>query len=149
MTRSEKPPGGPSVVTNQKLTDIRVATKGWIAHPRPQRLVAFDGRCLHGVVPGKGFREGRRVTLMMAFWEDIRIRRGVGPGSARPFPTNENQSWASHLVSPLADSDGYSDYESCVETDPIKLDMIYETLDGRPWKRGMGMPCYDEVFQGF
>ena len=89
------------------------------------------------------------MTLMMAFWEDIRIRRGVGPGSARPFPTNENQSWASHLVSPLADSDGYSDYESCVETDPIKLDMIYETLDGRPWKRGMGMPSYDEVFQGF
>jgi hypothetical protein len=52
-------------------------------------------------------------------------------------------------VSPLADSDGYSDYESCVETDPIKLDTIYETLDGRPWKRGMGMPSYDEVFQGF
>ena len=40
--------GGPSLVTNQKITDVRLATKGWMAHPRPRRLVAFDGRYLHG-----------------------------------------------------------------------------------------------------
>ena len=142
--------GGPSLVTNQKLTDSRVATQGWLAHPRSQRLVVFDGRYLHGVVPGKGVRDGRRVTLMMAFWDDIRIRDGDGPGSARPFPTsaiNNTSSWASQLVTPLSDS-SCSD-ESCVETDPIQLDTIYETLDGKPWKKGMCMPSYDEVFQGF
>ena len=26
-------PGGPSLVTNQKLADIRLATKGYMAHP--------------------------------------------------------------------------------------------------------------------
>jgi hypothetical protein len=29
----------------------------------------------------------RRVTLMMAFWKDIKIRPGTKPGSARPWPT--------------------------------------------------------------
>jgi hypothetical protein len=144
--------GGPSLVTNQKVTDSRVATQGWLAHPRSQRLVVFDGRYLHGVVPGKGVREGRRVTLMMAFWDDIRIRDGDGPGSTRPFPTSaisDTSSWASQLVIPLPGNSNNISYESCVETDPIQLDTIYETLNGKPWKRGMGMPSYDEVFQGF
>ena len=118
-----------------------------MAHAKPQRLVAFDGRFLHGVIPGKSYRKGRRVTLMMAFWEDIKIRSGVGPGSARPFPATNMPVWASQLTSPAIRECG--DYTSCVETSPIKLDVIYETLDGKPWKRGMGMPSYDQVFQGF
>lgn len=144
--------GGPSLVTNQKLTDIRLATKGYLAHPKAQRLVAFDGRYLHGVVPGKGFHKGRRVTLMLAFWENIQIREGVGPGSARPYPNKKNKKlpeWASQLVAPLDEKSDPFAYKSCVETDPIKLDVIYETLDGKPWKRGMGMPDYEQVFQGF
>ena len=151
-TTNEKyePVGGPSLVTNQKLTDIRLATKGWMAHPKPQRLVTFDGRYLHGVVPGKGVQTGRRVTLMIAFWEDIKARQSEGPGSARPFPKhNDNMpEWARQLATPL-DEKYSNDYEDCKETDPIKLDSIYETLDGKKWKRGSGLPSYDEVFQGF
>ena len=30
----------------------------------------------------------RRVTLMMAFWKDIEVRKGSKPGSARPWPTS-------------------------------------------------------------
>ena len=120
-----------------------------MAHPKSQRLVAFDGRYLHGVVPGKGFQTGRRVTLMLAFWENIQIREGVGPGSARPFPNNNLPEWASQLVAPLDEDNDFNDYESCAETDPIKLDAIYETLGGNAWKRGRGMPSYDQVFQGF
>lgn len=146
---NDKVTGGPSLVTNQKLTDIRLATQGWMAHPKSQRLVAFDGRYLHGVVPGKGFQTGRRVTLMMAFWEDIQVRKGIGPGSARPFPNDNLSEWASQLVAPLRQVDDCSGYETCVETEPIKLDVIYETLDGKAWKRGRGMPSYDQVFQGF
>lgn len=146
-----KLPGGPSLVTNQRLTDIRLATKGWMAHPKPQRFVAFDGKYLHGVVPGKGVQTGRRVTLMLAFWESIQMREGTGPGSARPFPTTDVPEWASQLVAPLdeASNDDVYDYESCVETSPINLGAIYETLDGKAWKRGSGMPSYDQVFQGF
>ena len=144
---SQQHAGGPTLVTNQKVTDVRLASRGWMAHAKPQRLVAFDGRCLHGVVPGKSFRTGRRVTLMMAFWEEIQIRSGVGPGSARPFPTTNMPAWASRLASPAKRE--CRDYASCVETSPIQLDVIYETLDGKPWKRGMGMPSYDQVFQGF
>ncbi len=138
--------GGPTLVTNQKLTGIQLASKGWMAHAKPQRLVAFDGRLLHGVIPGKSYRKGRRVTLMMAFWEDIEIRSGVGPGSARPFPVTDMPVWASQLTSPAKRERG--DYK-CVETSPIKLNVIYETLDGKPWKREKGMPSYDQVFQGF
>lgn len=139
--------GGPTIVTNQKLSDNRLASQGWLAHAKPQRLVAFDGSFLHGVVPGKSYCDGRRVTLMMAFWDDILIRSGEGPGSARPFPTTNMPVWASQLASPAKIE--CVDYTSCVETSPINLEVIYETLDGEPWKRGMGMPSYDQVFQGF
>jgi len=121
--------------------------------------VAFDGRYLHGVVPGKGVQEGRRVTLMFAFWQDIRIRNEKVPGSARPFPTNETSldsadgtvvNWAKRLIESLEkDVNGENQYKSCAITNPIELDGVYETLDGTPWKRGMGMPSYDQVFQGF
>ncbi|KAL7531166.1 hypothetical protein ACHAWF_003652 [Thalassiosira exigua] len=142
--------GGPSLVTNQKLSDVRLATQGWMAHPKYQRLVAFDGRYLHGVVPGKGYETGRRVTLMLAFWESIQIRTGEGPGSARPFPSGENlPEWACQLVAPSDGDKNCHRYDSCSETEPINLSHIYETLDGKPWKRGMGMPSYDQVFQGF
>lgn len=125
--------GGPSLITNQRLDSTRLATKGWLAHGMPRRMVAFDGQVLHGVVPGKGVvviggggcggggggDGGRRVTLMMAFWEDIQIRPGTNPGSARPWPKKRGKDgqdgsghaagtdaatthllpdWASHLM---------------------------------------------------
>lgn len=49
-----------------------------LVYPKTNRLLAFDGRLLHGVVPGRraGGRTGgredgrRRVTFMVGFWED-------------------------------------------------------------------------------
>ncbi len=58
----------------EKLADICVASQGWMLHPKLQQLVAFDGRYLHGVVWGKCFQEGRRIMLLMVFWENIQIR---------------------------------------------------------------------------
>ena len=46
--------GGPSIITNQRLTSNTLATKGWMCHPQFGRLVVFDGTVLHGVIPGKG-----------------------------------------------------------------------------------------------
>jgi hypothetical protein len=57
----------------------------------------FDGRYLHGVIPGRGAaprlprdhparvagftpstsdRDARRITLMVAFWDDVKTRPG-------------------------------------------------------------------------
>jgi len=144
--------GGPSLVTNQKVDSERLASRGWLSHPKSKRLVAFDGRYLHGVIPGKGVctKDSRRVTLMFAFWKDLRVRRGIGPGSARPFPvkkgSNKIPEWAKMLTDPVEAGAIQNPCQTC--TPPIELDVIYETLDGKPWKK-TEMPSYDEVFQGF
>jgi hypothetical protein len=76
--------------------------------PQTGRVVVFDGTRLHGVVPGRGDVPGvpgdvpgpegsHRATLMIAFWDKVKIRRAKGPGSssfwpkgsARPFPPAE------------------------------------------------------------
>lgn len=148
--------GGPSLITNQEVESTHLATRGWLAHPKPERLVAFDGRYLHGVVPGKGvgLKDSRRVTLMFAFWKHLKVRRGLGPASARPFPVGERQinvsEWAKNLITPLEESEEKeTSFDACVESPPIELDVVYERLDGKPWKKSHGLPSYDEVFQGF
>jgi methyl-CpG-binding domain protein 4 len=160
--------GGPSLVTNQRLEDDStgdgdkpsqpqcLATQGWLAHPKVQRLVAFDGRVLHGVVPGKGAHEGRRVTLMLAFWKDICVRDEETPGSARPFPTKKKTTlpppWARGLTDPsipVVVAGGAASSSSLEEVPPMELKTVYETLDGEPWKPKYGMPDYEQVFQGF
>ena len=139
--------GGPSLVTNQKLIDNHLATKGWMCHPQNERLVAFDGRYLHGVIPGKAVQPGRRVTLMFAFWADIRTRKDNGPGSARLFPYNDDScEWAKFLTDQVSCQNKANEY---IEVDPLPIDRIYETLDGKRWSKSMGMPEYDVVFQGF
>jgi len=143
--------GGPSLVTNQTLANTNLATKGWLCHPAKQRLVAFDGKVLHGVVPGKGVKTGRRVTLMLAFWKNIRIRKGDGPGAARPFPQQGKDipEWLRLFQAKIPETDKREKEAAIVESLPIELDRVYETLAGEKWTRPMGMPEYDEVFQGF
>lgn len=142
--------GGPSLVTNQRLGDDRLATHGWLSHPKEKRLVAFDGRVLHGVVPGKGVKEGRRVTMMLAFWKDIKIRQGSEPGAARPFPKQAGDWLGKLKKKPNAPGKrGSSGGGGIIESPPIALDRVYETLDGDSWTEEMGLPEYDEVYQGF
>ena len=85
--------GGPTLVTNQLTGSSKLATAGWMALPERNRLLMFDGGLLHGVVPGNGVAPydeaggaARRVTLMIAFWGDIRARPSPAPAAARPFP---------------------------------------------------------------
>ncbi len=139
--------GGPSLVTNQRLSSQHLASKGWLAHPKSRRLVTFDGGVLHGVIPGKGVHTGRRVTLMMAFWKNIQIRDEPSPGSARPFPYQSQQSWVTDMID--SSRVGKQRPSSLRETTPIALSTVYETLEGDPWKTRMGMPHYEHVFQGF
>lgn len=139
--------GGPSLVTNQKLIHRHLAAKGWMSHAKEKRLVAFDGKVLHGVVPGKGSsatEEGRRVTLMFAFWKKIKVR--TEGSAARTFPADDNSEWATALR--RQDSPPSSDVEP-TPVAPLEIKPIYETLEGEAWTREMGFPDYDNVYQGF
>jgi len=139
--------GGPSLVTQQSLNDRHLSDHGFLSHPARKRLVAFSGNVLHGVIPGKGsVSKGRRVTLMFAFWKHIEVRRGNTPGSARPFPLNSNSEWAQQLLK----SDKEQNFAGKMKrSPPLKIDCVYQTLDGKPWKRNMGLPDYDHIYQGF
>lgn len=97
--------GGPTLVTDQTLKKEQLATRGWLVHPRTNRLAGFDGTLLHGVVPGrgvpmrisdrnedqKGCHQGvaaRRVTFMTAFWRgpmSTKPRADRMPGSSQPI----------------------------------------------------------------
>lgn len=46
--------GGPTLVTTQRLASKKLADRGWIVHPRVNRVCMFDGGVLHGVIPGRG-----------------------------------------------------------------------------------------------
>ena len=141
--------GGPSLVTNQKLVHGQLATKGWVSHAKEKRLVAFDGKVLHGVVPGKGSSDGdgRRVTLMFAFWKKIKVREDGG--AAQVFSSAGD--WAKSLRRDfVGESETTSECSSTiVSTPPTEIKPIYETLQGEAWTRDMGFPEYDKVFQGF
>ena len=109
-------------------------------------------------------RDGRRrVSVMLAFWKRLRVRDEGFPGAARPLPAHSQRrsndscnavaipTWASDLVAPLP-RDADRDEVHCVpdrsEIDPICLSRVYETLDSGLWTREMGIPAYDQVFQG-
>jgi hypothetical protein len=46
--------GGSTLVTNQRLAHSTLASQGWLVEPRTNRYLMFDGRYLHGVIPGPG-----------------------------------------------------------------------------------------------
>mmetsp|Transcript_32553 Transcript_32553/g.64550 ORF Transcript_32553/g.64550 Transcript_32553/m.64550 type:complete len:392 (+) Transcript_32553:147-1322(+) len=150
--------GGPSLVTTQKLCDRSLSSEGWLSAPVDGRLTAFDGRVLHGVVPGKGNGPAparHRVTLMFAFWEDIEIRGGDSYAderncaSARAFPNvDDNVEWARRLRSTC-----HGNKRDCVnmkrEVHPIPIKSVFQTLDGESWTKEMGFPDYSQIYQGF
>ena len=150
--------GGPSLVTNQTLKDTKLANRGYLVHPKARRVVAFDGTVLHGVIPGKDFVEGggRRVTLMLAFWNSIRIRPSSTPGAARPFPKIDEDipDWLKYLISYPKGGKEHSHHSNSKRqkqklAKPIVVDRVYESLEGNAWSQDQGMPEYDEMFQGF
>ena len=146
--------GGPSLMTDQRLGDNELAQNGWLAYPKKNRLVVFDGSVLHGVIPGRGFVGHRkRVTLMVALWKDIRIRKGKEPGAARPLPMRKRKDdatsvpeWFQYLTTKGDDKDASKNTAKKVE--PERLGCVFSTRKGKPIREGQ-MPHYDTVFQGF
>lgn len=163
MYLSEEGCGGPSLMTDQRLGDTELAQNGWLAFPKRNRLVVFDGSVLHGVIPGRGYvGQRKRVTLMVALWEDIRIRKGDEPGAARPLPRVNQQTKSAPIpewYEKLTTQDGKQKGKSTNATteglqhvpdqvEPIRLGSVFTTSSGKNIKEGR-MPHYDTVFQGF
>mmetsp|Transcript_27935 Transcript_27935/g.67905 ORF Transcript_27935/g.67905 Transcript_27935/m.67905 type:complete len:136 (+) Transcript_27935:1499-1906(+) len=86
-----------------------------MAFPKLNRLVIFDGKVLHGVIPGVGVKEdgARRVTFMCAFWDRLNVRpRAETPGAAQMMPlTNcKHYSWHRGFLRINKDDKGNPDF---------------------------------------
>jgi methyl-CpG-binding domain protein 4 len=94
--------GGETLVTTQTSTSTTLCETGWLCQGQRNRLLAFKGNLLHGVVPGGtcdvSHKAARRITFMVAFWKTIRVQDEPGAGSARPFSRVQNEEWATLLM---------------------------------------------------
>ncbi len=98
--------GGPTLITNQVLRGP-MADQGWLVEPSTNRYMVFDARYLHGVIPGAGVAPGggkeRRMTLMVAYWKEIKCRTRPTDGSlvsAMAWPSATTTSTSSASTSP-------------------------------------------------
>ena len=95
--------GGPTLMTDQTLKG-NLATEGWMIDAKLNRVLAFDAKYLHGVVPGIGesSEEGsRRLTFMVGFWRKIEAKdKGRGRyGAGQPYPfEDETLSWPKDMT---------------------------------------------------
>lgn len=177
--------GGPTLVTTQKLGDTKMASKGWLCFPKPNRVFMFESSFLHGVIPGsvdamiehhndgdgkeekkddgvsqesnKNEGKGRRVTLMLAFWKEIEVRRNEkGAGAARPLPSSveeiqdkskqkEMSKWLGTLLSPVASSTDKKEYE--LRSPPPLSHVWVDVKKGQPWPKDAPIVSYEQAFQ--
>jgi hypothetical protein len=144
--------GGPTAMTEQRLGEP-IATHGWLV-PVPEqvaqvgRVAAFRGAYLHGVVGGHpahlARRDARRKTLMIAFWEDVKIRPSLfeTPGTCRPLPAS-HPAWLAEMERPLAE------LEPVGARVPVPLFFVkpfFASTEGKELTT-MEMPPYESVFQ--
>lgn len=122
----------PTIVCNQSILNHNQTQanfqsndnmKGWLCYPKPNRLLAFEGSLLHGVVPGipelngcvhgsesdsaesdDGYsnanNQPQRVTFMMGFWANgVRTQGELGPNMPLPNINGKHLSWTSEFTS--------------------------------------------------
>ncbi len=151
--------GGPTVVLDQVSGARSLASSGRAVLPRTNRLLVFDGRLLHGVLPGCGVAPSKecgtaterverieRLSLMVAFWDHMREHPGGGAGAARPFPYDGAGGWPALFE---ADKDVLT--EEAGDGPPMQLRKVEPV-----WKRVAGgeaplparMPEYERCFTG-
>ena len=156
--------GGPTLVTDQSISAGGLAERGWATLPHANRLLMFDGRHLHGVIPGRGVAPAqsgtpsRRISLMVAFWPSIRERFSPEPVAARPFPyadASETRDWTLLFDWPTADDDCAGGEGSATQVEgeagPVWcVEPVWQRVDGKAdgAMREM-LPAYERCFQGF
>jgi len=164
--------GGPTLVTTQASGDTSLASAGYMALPKRNRLLMFDGRLLHAVLPGRGVvpasqrSPARRVTLMIAFWPSLRERPAKRPAAARPFPhaavaaahtgkldaTSSGATWPRLFDwsrkedgKPVREEDAGDMASSSLLVGPVEV--WRPARQGTRLGEGEHMPSYDECFQ--
>jgi len=78
--------GPPTLVTNQSVNSELEASVAWQCEPKRNRLLMFNGRNLHGVVPNGVECAQPRLTLMMGFWSSV--TKSPAPSAGGPFGPN-------------------------------------------------------------
>ena len=141
--------GGPTLVTDQTLNS-ELASQGVMVHPTRNRLVVFDARYLHGVIPGVGIcplYEDRRLSFMVGFWRKLDAKDlGTNQfGAGQPYPrTDSNFTWHRTLQSKLEwennDMSRLVPNESCYGY----VDEIWKNLGEYGENKN-----YKDFFQGF
>mmetsp|Transcript_35880 Transcript_35880/g.44514 ORF Transcript_35880/g.44514 Transcript_35880/m.44514 type:complete len:139 (+) Transcript_35880:58-474(+) len=138
------------------MGDRKLARKGWLCFPRENRLCVFDGSLLHMVVPGRQDQEcldilkkqynletTKRVTLMVSFWRDLKIRNQNGRGSAVKFPVDKSDiDWVKQLQTKSTDASIHKPEKASV----FDVENVWSSLQD---DNIATMPSYDECFQGF
>jgi len=153
--------GGPTLITDQNVSDSTLACTGWLVHPKKNRFVVFDGQVLHGVIPGRSFNPShgsRRVTWMVAFWESITERGSAeeGPCASRNFPV-EGQTKYTWCNSLFHKKDEWREEELSFDNhksgadDAVSVAQVFSSVlrPGASEGEATGMPQYDACFQGF
>ena len=155
--------GGPTLVTDQVLGRASLASRGWFVHPREGRMAAYDGKHLHGVIPGCGTAPAsensqRRITFMVAFWREIEARPfgadGLS-GSSRPVPESaqvlevgqRRYTWHQGLALPRKFA---TDVEGCSAPCDVPLPSnapVWVTLSGDEVQEEVGLPDIGTCFQ--
>ncbi|KAL6759015.1 hypothetical protein V8C86DRAFT_2583355 [Haematococcus lacustris] len=86
----------------------------------------------------------QRVTFMVAFWQDLRVRPGHGPGAARPFPTLLKNSLPlpapTRTLMPCADSFPHKEVVAKAEgisSSPSAWPHLFESNCQQPTSSGM------------
>lgn len=182
-TTSENPAafvGGPTLVTTQRDGDQKNTNfneiNGWLAYPKTNRCVVFDGELLHGVVPGRGLNAfinndsytekstplPTRTTLMIAFWDEIEVRGSIGSiGSARAFPPyqqvkDEKAHWRNLFNIEDTEESGVVRDRTEIEKRALRAPEMYLVPVEKVWhplndiaKEMITLPNYDRCFQGF
>lgn len=157
--------GGPTLVTDQKLCNTHLGTKGWLVTPKRGRLAAYDGTHFHSVVPGcgkapsvsehtLGLEGPRRITFMIAFWKEIQTRPfgpdGL-PGSSRPLPNpaqvfeigKKKYTWHRRLALPLEAGTSASP----IAVSPPCRTPVWTEVNGGDVGDGVALPAIEECFQ--
>lgn len=164
--------GGPTLVTTQTCTSTQLASEGLMIFPKSQRVVAFAGNVLHGVIPGYGsdfspprnasgsiVKFPRRVTWMVAFWKNVSIRafNPQQPCACQKVPTpyESSHKW----VKQLYHSSGLCSAHpvdinilrpvkmvSPIPVSPVLVDVPDHISTIQYLKF---LPSYDKIFQGF
>lgn len=148
--------GGPTLITEQVAGDTKLAESGYVCWPSRARIGIFAGNVIHGVLPARHTSKGFRISVMLAFWDNVRVRDGDKPGACRPFDLKSAGKWGGPLTKRVDSAPKEGLKPTPVEPyvcSPLWLPVVTaadaSSAPGPAQKGGGNMPAYNKCFQGF